>query len=81
MCRKLAPALLPPGSPGTFRRKSASTELNEPHLQSQLHKLNKGFVLKTILDRQPSIIMEEKPFSNNKEDYELKEVIGECLFA
>ena len=61
---------MPPGSPGTYRKKSASVDL-PPELQ-QLPR-HRG----SISSESFKMADETKPWPNNKEGYELKEVIGE----
>ena len=65
-CRKLSPGIMPPGSPGIFRRKSSSSD--EATLSSTLFR--NDTVDSTKMSGQ------HVPWANTKEDYELKEVIG-----
>ncbi|XP_069158752.1 serine/threonine-protein kinase OSR1-like isoform X3 [Procambarus clarkii] len=66
--RKITPGLMPPGSPGTYRKKSASLEL--PAALQQLPRPHRGSI------SGESKMAEEKPWPNTKEDYDLREVIG-----
>lgn len=59
---------MPPGSPGTYRKKSASLDL--PAALQQLPRPHRGSIC------GESKMAEDKPWPNTKEDYELKEVIG-----
>ncbi|XP_014291169.1 serine/threonine-protein kinase OSR1 isoform X3 [Halyomorpha halys] len=63
---KISPGIMPPGSPGIFRRKSASSD--EATLSSTLLRN----------DTVDSVKMSgaHVPWPNTKEDYDLKEVIG-----
>lgn len=59
---------MPPGSPGTYRKKSASVEL--PAALQQLPRPHRGSVC------GDAKMAEDKPWPNTKDDYELREVIG-----
>ncbi|XP_042214197.1 serine/threonine-protein kinase OSR1-like [Homarus americanus] len=59
---------MPPGSPGTYRKKSASLEL--PAALQQLPRPHRGSIC------GESKMADDKPWPNTKEDYELREVIG-----
>ncbi|XP_047495604.1 serine/threonine-protein kinase OSR1-like isoform X1 [Penaeus chinensis] len=65
---KITPGLMPPGSPGTYRKKSASVEL--PAALQQLPRPHRGSVC------GDAKMAEDKPWPNTKDDYELREVIG-----
>lgn len=64
--RKISPGIMPPGSPGIFRRKSASSD--EATLSSTLLRND-------IVDSQ-KMAGAHVPWPNTKEDYDLREVIG-----
>ncbi|XP_063588973.1 serine/threonine-protein kinase OSR1-like [Penaeus indicus] len=66
--KKITPGLMPPGSPGTYRKKSASVEL--PAALQQLPRPHRGSVC------GDAKMAEDKPWPNTKDDYELREVIG-----
>ncbi|XP_066973863.1 serine/threonine-protein kinase OSR1 isoform X10 [Macrobrachium rosenbergii] len=66
--KKITPGLMPPGSPGTYRKKSASVDL--PAALQQLPRPHRGSI------SGESKMAEDKPWPNTKEDYELREVIG-----
>ncbi|XP_071521667.1 serine/threonine-protein kinase OSR1 isoform X2 [Panulirus ornatus] len=68
MQRKITPGLMPPGSPGTYRKKSASLDL--PAALQQLPRPHRGSI------SGESKMAEDKPWPNTKEDYDLREVIG-----
>ncbi|KAG7172978.1 Zinc finger protein 862-like 5, partial [Homarus americanus] len=61
---------MPPGSPGTYRKKSASLEL--PAALQQLPRPHRGSIC------GESKMADDKPWPNTKEDYELREVIGDA---
>ncbi|CAH1394669.1 unnamed protein product [Nezara viridula] len=63
---KISPGIMPPGSPGIFRRKSASSD--EATLSSTLLRNDTVDYLK--------MSGAHVPWPNTKEDYDLKEVIG-----
>lgn len=63
---KISPGIMPPGSPGIFRRKSASSD--EATLSSTLLRND-------IVDSQ-KMAGAHVPWPNTKEDYDLREVIG-----
>ncbi|XP_068218982.1 serine/threonine-protein kinase OSR1 isoform X3 [Palaemon carinicauda] len=65
---KITPGLMPPGSPGTYRKKSASVDL--PAALQQLPRPHRGSI------SGESKMAEDKPWPNTKEDYDLREVIG-----
>ncbi|XP_050696364.1 serine/threonine-protein kinase OSR1-like isoform X4 [Eriocheir sinensis] len=65
--RKITPGLMPPGSPGTYRKKSSSLEL--PAALQQLPRPHRPSLCDTKM-------AEDKPWPNTKEDYDLREVIG-----
>ncbi|XP_063846430.1 serine/threonine-protein kinase OSR1-like isoform X3 [Scylla paramamosain] len=65
--RKITPGLMPPGSPGTYRKKSSSLEL--PAALQQLPRTHRPSLCDTKM-------AEDKPWPNTKEDYDLREVIG-----
>ncbi|MPC22447.1 hypothetical protein E2C01_015462 [Portunus trituberculatus] len=58
---------MPPGSPGTYRKKSSSLEL--PAALQQLPRTHRPSLCDTKM-------AEDKPWPNTKEDYDLREVIG-----
>ncbi|XP_018023064.1 serine/threonine-protein kinase OSR1 isoform X2 [Hyalella azteca] len=63
VARRITPGLLPPGSPGTYRRKSSTAELT---------------AALALLGRSKDTKMAEadKPWPNVKDDYEIKDLIG-----
>lgn len=69
-CRKITPGLMPPGSPGTYRKKSSSLEL--PAALQQLPRPHRPSLADTKM-------AEDKPWPNTKEDYDLREVIGKLI--
>lgn len=83
--RKVSPGLMPPGSPGIFRQRKSSTY--EAVHNFSLLSTNANLIQKmsdspneTPQETLPSNI--SNPWSNSKDDYELKEIIGKkfnCL--
>ncbi|KAF2356957.1 Protein kinase domain [Trinorchestia longiramus] len=63
LARRITPGLLPPGSPGIYRRKSSTAELTAALAQLGRFKDNK-------------MAESDKPWPNNKDDYEIKDLIG-----
>lgn len=63
--RRITPGLMPPGSPGTYRRKSSTAELTAA--LSQLGRTR---------DNNNKMAENDKPWPNNKDDYEIKDLIG-----
>lgn len=63
--RKITPGLAAPGSPGTYRRKSSTCD------QDQLSSLSK----------MAEVEKDKSPWPNNKDDYELKQIIGKVLLV
>lgn len=61
---------MPPGSPGTYRKKSASVDL--PAALQQLPRPHRGSI------SGESKMAEDKPWPNTKEGYDLREVIGKA---
>ncbi|XKL67730.1 hypothetical protein PGB90_003221 [Kerria lacca] len=77
--RKVSPGLMPPGSPGIFRQRKSSTY--EAVHNFSLLSTNANLIQKmsdspneTPQETLPSNI--SNPWSNSKDDYELKEIIG-----
>ena len=64
---------MPPGSPGTYRKKSASVDL-APTLQHLPRP-------RGSISSEGSKMAEDKPWPNNKDGYELKEVIGKLIYC
>ncbi|XP_076048746.1 oxidative stress responsive kinase frayed isoform X3 [Oratosquilla oratoria] len=67
--RKITPGLMPPGSPGSYRKKSASLELAATLQQLPRHR-------GSISLESSKMAEGNQVWPNTKEDYELKEVIG-----
>lgn len=63
----MSPVISAPGAQGKFRRKSSATEWLIGHVALLADKMAAGVT-------SPSV-----PWSNCKDDYELKEVIGKLL--
>ncbi|KAK4316907.1 hypothetical protein Pmani_011980 [Petrolisthes manimaculis] len=89
MQRKITPGLMPPGSPGTYRKKSCTTmEIQqEQEQQQQIEELeeNKQQQQQRRRRRQQQQQVDESkmaaddnkpPWPNTKDDYDLREVIG-----
>ncbi|XP_039280377.1 serine/threonine-protein kinase OSR1 isoform X2 [Nilaparvata lugens] len=70
--RKISPGLMPPGSPGIFRRKSSTGDV--PPLSSAAKSSTSDDLHNKMAAPAPSATV--VPWSNTKDDYELKEVIG-----
>ncbi|XP_033609450.1 serine/threonine-protein kinase OSR1 isoform X1 [Cryptotermes secundus] len=71
--RKISPGLMPPGSPGIFRRKSSNADL--PPFNSHSTRASIGGILAhkmAVTGAGGSLT----GWPNSKDDYELKEVIG-----
>lgn len=71
--RKISPGLMPPGSPGIFRRKSSNADL--PPFNSHSTRASIGGMLAhkmAVTGAGGSLA----GWPNSKDDYELKEVIG-----
>lgn len=75
--RKISPGLMPPGSPGIFRRKSSTGDI--PPLGSLATKSSGSDDLHS---KMAATVQSTAPpgWPNTKDDYELKEVIGQCNF-
>ncbi|KAB7496366.1 Serine/threonine-protein kinase OSR1 [Armadillidium nasatum] len=70
--KKVTPGIVPPGSPGTFRKKSSTAELNVSLYENIINNGN----LDHTKFSEGSNMADDKAFPNNKDSYELKEVIG-----
>lgn len=70
--RKISPGLMPPGSPGIFRRKSSTGDV--PPLNSAAKSSTPDDLHNKMAAPAPSTTV--VPWSNTKDDYDLKEVIG-----
>ncbi|XP_073973700.1 oxidative stress responsive kinase frayed isoform X3 [Rhodnius prolixus] len=64
---KISPGVMPPGSPGIFRRKSSTGEM--PPLRLIVTKENASLY-------REKMAASHTPWPNTKDDYELKDVIG-----
>jgi hypothetical protein len=73
--RKISPGLIPPGSPGIFRRKSSTADL--PPCTTYTHSTRAS--IGDILAHKMAVTGaggSHTAWPNSKDDYELKEVIG-----
>ncbi|CAG7831068.1 unnamed protein product, partial [Allacma fusca] len=82
--KKVSPGIAPPGSPGTFRRRKSSTTLPPPDFtksvsarRSSLSQVLGELLLGQSLSPGTKMATDNLPaWSNTKEDYDLREVIG-----
>ncbi|KDR21690.1 Serine/threonine-protein kinase OSR1 [Zootermopsis nevadensis] len=73
--RKISPGLMPPGSPGIFRRKSSNADLPPFTTCSQSARASIGDILAHKMAVTGAGVTPQG-WPNTKDDYELKEVIG-----
>jgi hypothetical protein len=72
--RKISPGLMPPGSPGIFRRKSSNADLPPFATCTLSTRASIGDILAHKMAVTGAGVLAGWPI--NKDDYELKEVIG-----
>ncbi|XP_067006215.2 serine/threonine-protein kinase OSR1 isoform X2 [Anabrus simplex] len=73
--RKISPGLMPPGSPGIFRRKSSNADLPPFSTCTQSARASIGDILAHKMAVTGAGVTPQG-WPNTKDDYELKEVIG-----
>ncbi|XP_069698781.1 serine/threonine-protein kinase OSR1 isoform X4 [Periplaneta americana] len=73
--KKISPGLMPPGSPGIFRRKSSNADLPPFTTYSQSARASIGDILAHKMAVTGAGVTPQG-WPNTKDDYELKEVIG-----
>lgn len=78
--RKISPGLLPHGSPGIFRRKSSNADLPPFTTYSQSARASIGDILAHKMAVTGAGVTPQG-WPNAKDDYELKEVIGQYDFS